>query len=83
MPPTHDVFNQSSALVGYDVADDPAMLSALRREGGGWAEEAVRELGRLAGEQLRLPAARGQAHHPEAAGVAADDVEGLGADRPG
>jgi putative acyl-CoA dehydrogenase len=49
MPPTHDVFNQSSALTGYDVADDPAMLSALRREGGGWAEEAVRELGRLAG----------------------------------
>jgi putative acyl-CoA dehydrogenase len=49
MPPTHDVFNQSPALVGYDVADDPAMLSALRREGGGWAEEAVRELGRRAG----------------------------------
>ena len=49
MPPTHDVFNQSPALTGYDVADDPAMLSALRREGGGWAEEAVRELGRLAG----------------------------------
>jgi putative acyl-CoA dehydrogenase len=49
MPPTHDVFNQSPALVGYDVADDPAMLTALRREGGGWAEEAVRELGRLAG----------------------------------
>jgi putative acyl-CoA dehydrogenase len=49
MPPTHDVFNQSPALTGYDVADDPAMLSALRREGGGWAEEAVRELGRQAG----------------------------------
>jgi putative acyl-CoA dehydrogenase len=49
MPPTHDVFNQSPELTNYDVADDPAMLSALRREGGGWAEEAVRELGRLAG----------------------------------
>jgi putative acyl-CoA dehydrogenase len=49
MPPTHDVFNQPPALAGYDVADDPAMLSALRREGGGWAEEAVRELGRRAG----------------------------------
>jgi putative acyl-CoA dehydrogenase len=49
MPPTHDVFNQAPALVGYDVADDPAMLSALQREGAGWAEEAVRELGRLAG----------------------------------
>src|SRR3954452_15704131 len=53
MPPTHDVFNQSPALVGYDVADDPAMLSALRREGGGWAEEAVRELGRRAGSARR------------------------------
>src|SRR6201995_1972042 len=49
MPPTHDVFNQSPALTGYDVADDPAMLTALRREGGGWTEEAVHELGRLAG----------------------------------
>ena len=49
MPPTHEVFNQPPALTGYDVADDPAMLSALRREGAGWAEDAVRELGRLAG----------------------------------
>jgi putative acyl-CoA dehydrogenase len=49
MPPTHEVFNQPPPLTGYDVADDPAMLSALRREGAGWAEDAVRELGRLAG----------------------------------
>ena len=49
MPPTHELFNQPPALTGYDVADDPVMLSALRREGGGWAEDAVRELGRLAG----------------------------------
>jgi putative acyl-CoA dehydrogenase len=49
MPPTHEVFNQPPALTGYDVADDPAMLSALRREGAGWAEDAVRELGRQAG----------------------------------
>ena len=49
MPPTHEVFNQPPALTGYDVADDPAMLDALRREGAGWAESAVHELGRLAG----------------------------------
>ncbi|HEX5302166.1 MAG TPA: DNA alkylation response protein, partial [Streptosporangiaceae bacterium] len=49
MPPTHEVFNQVPALTGYDVADDPALLDALRREGAGWATEAVRELGRLAG----------------------------------
>jgi putative acyl-CoA dehydrogenase len=49
VPPTHEVFNQSPALTGYDVADDPAMLSALRREGAGWATDGVRALGRLAG----------------------------------
>ncbi len=31
------------------LPDDPAMLDALRREGAGWAEDGVRELGRLAG----------------------------------
>ena len=49
MPPTHEVFNQPPALTGYDVADDPGLLAALRREGAGWAEDGVRELGRLAG----------------------------------
>ena len=49
MPPTHEVFNQPPVLDGYDVADDPAMLAALRREGAGWAEDGIRELGRLAG----------------------------------
>jgi putative acyl-CoA dehydrogenase len=49
MPPTHEVFNQVPPLTGYDVAQDPTMLDALRREGAGWAEDAVRELGRLAG----------------------------------
>jgi putative acyl-CoA dehydrogenase len=52
MPPTHEVFNQPPALAGYDVASDPAMLDALRREGAGWAEDGVRELGRLAGSAL-------------------------------
>ena len=33
MPPTHEVVNQVPPLTGYDVADDPAMLDALRREG--------------------------------------------------
>jgi len=49
MSPTHDVFNQAPALTGHDVADDPALLDALRREGAGWATDGVRELGRLAG----------------------------------
>ena len=41
MPPTHEVFNQPPALTGYDVADDPAMLSALRREGAAWARDGI------------------------------------------
>jgi putative acyl-CoA dehydrogenase len=49
MSPTHEVFNQSPTLTRYDVADDAAMLSALRREGAAWAQDSVRELGRLAG----------------------------------
>ncbi len=49
MPSTHEVFNQPPVLAGYDVAADPAMLDALRREGAGWAEDGLRELGRLAG----------------------------------
>jgi putative acyl-CoA dehydrogenase len=49
MPASHEVFNQSPELTGYDVADDPAMLDAVRREGAGWAEDGIRELGRLAG----------------------------------
>ncbi len=51
---THEVFNQPPELAGYDVADDPAMLEALRHEGAGWSEDAVHALGRLAGS------ARGQ-----------------------
>ena len=34
---THDVLNQVPPLTGYDVADDPALLSAAEREGAGWA----------------------------------------------
>ncbi len=46
---THQVQNQVPPLAGYDVADDPALLSALRREGAGWAETELHELGLLAG----------------------------------
>ncbi|MGH3194089.1 MAG: DNA alkylation response protein, partial [Streptosporangiaceae bacterium] len=49
MPATHDVLNQPPELTGYDVADDAALLGALRREGAAWATDAVRELGRMAG----------------------------------
>lgn len=62
MPPTHEVFNQPPALTGYDVADDPAMLGALRREGAGWAEHAVRDPAdrRQLGSRLRHPSRGGR-----------------------
>ena len=46
---THEVLNQVPPLTGFDVADDAALLTALHREGGGWAEAEVHELGLLAG----------------------------------
>ncbi len=46
---THEVCNQVPPLAGYDVAADPALLGGLRREGGGWAEPELHELGLLAG----------------------------------
>jgi putative acyl-CoA dehydrogenase len=48
---THEVTNQSVPLTGYDASEDPALLSALEREGAGWALDEVRELGRLAGSE--------------------------------
>ncbi|MET7757696.1 acyl-CoA dehydrogenase family protein [Streptomyces sp. NPDC005389] len=51
MPTTHEVTNQVPPLTGYDVSADPALLEALRREGAGWAETEVRELGARAGGQ--------------------------------
>jgi putative acyl-CoA dehydrogenase len=52
--PTHEVTNQPPPLAGYDASDDPELLAALRREGAGWSEPRLRELGRLAGsEQAR------------------------------
>ncbi|MFI1000511.1 acyl-CoA dehydrogenase family protein [Streptomyces galbus] len=46
---THAVTNQPPPLAPYDASEDAALLEGLRREGAGWAEEAVRRLGRLAG----------------------------------
>lgn len=48
---THDVFNQAPPLTGFSTADEPALLEALRRDGGGWGEAEVRELGARAGSE--------------------------------
>ncbi len=64
MPPTHEVFNQVPPLEGFDAADDPALLDALRREGAGWAEAEVREVGRLAGSATAQEWGRLANEHP-------------------
>ncbi|MET0319060.1 MAG: acyl-CoA dehydrogenase family protein [Rhodococcus fascians] len=48
-PATHTVFNQVPDLLPYDTSNDASLLEGLRREGGGWAEDEVRQLGARAG----------------------------------
>jgi len=45
--PTHEVFNQVPPLVGTDISTHAALVEGLHREGAGWAESEVRELGAL------------------------------------
>ena len=47
--PTHEVFNQVPNIVPFDNSHNPALIEGLHREGAGWAEPEVRELGALAG----------------------------------
>jgi len=54
VPPhaTHEVVNQSPPLEGWNVfASDRALGEALRREGGGWAEERARAFGEVVGRR--------------------------------
>jgi putative acyl-CoA dehydrogenase len=77
---THEVTNQVPPLA-RDVADDPALLEALRREGAGWAEEGLRELGTRAGSPQTQELARLANEHPpalrthDARGNRIDEVE--------
>ena len=48
---THEVTNQVPPLIGHDVAQDPALLEGLVREGAGWYAEDLHRLGRLAGTE--------------------------------
>lgn len=49
---THEVLNQATPLVGHNVfADDKVLVEALRREGGEWAEDRVREVGAFSGTE--------------------------------
>ncbi|MCC3770245.1 isovaleryl-CoA dehydrogenase [Streptomyces sp. UNOC14_S4] len=65
MSATHEVFNQAPPLTGFTTADDPALLEALRRDGGGWGEAEVRALGARAGsEEVQERARLAEAHPP-------------------
>ncbi|MGW2305257.1 acyl-CoA dehydrogenase family protein [Streptomyces sp. NPDC001809] len=65
MPTTHEVTNQVPPPTGYDVSADPALLESLRREGAGWAEAEVRELGaRAGGEQAQEWGRLAERHSP-------------------
>ena len=50
MPHTHDVTNQVPPLTA-DISTFPALLESLHREGAGWADSEVRDLGRLANSE--------------------------------
>ncbi|GAC1415005.1 MAG: acyl-CoA dehydrogenase family protein [Actinomycetota bacterium] len=47
---THDVFNQSTPLEGYNVyTSDRTLVDAVQREGGAWAQDRLNALGAKAG----------------------------------
>jgi putative acyl-CoA dehydrogenase len=54
MGPTHEVFNQSPPLVGYDLAAaDPILAKAMVREGGAWSMAHLEVFGRrMASEEV-------------------------------
>jgi hypothetical protein len=78
---THAVLNQVPPLAGYDVADDPALLAGLEREGAGWAEPGLHELGVQAGAAETAEHARLANEYPpvlrthDARGNRLDEVE--------
>jgi putative acyl-CoA dehydrogenase len=87
---THEVLNQVPPLAGYDAADDPALLQALRREvppqvaeGGSWEswQRELHELGQRAGSAPTQELARLANEHPpvlrthDARGNRIDEVE--------
>ena len=56
--PTHEVVNQAPPLVGYDVAGDDALLTAVTAYGADWVVPELHELGLLAGSAQTAELAR-------------------------
>jgi putative acyl-CoA dehydrogenase len=62
---THDVFNQSTPLEGYNVfAADAVLGEAVRREGADWAEPRLAEIGEYAGSARALALGRAANENP-------------------
>jgi putative acyl-CoA dehydrogenase len=61
---THEVTNQPSPLVDYDVAADAALVAGLREWGATWSEPELHALGRLAGSAQVGEMARVVNEHP-------------------
>lgn len=81
MSATHEVLNQVPPLVNRDVSVFPALLEGLHREGSGWAEQKVLDLGLLAGsEAVRTWSVKAEEHAPvlrthDRYGIRIDEVE--------
>jgi putative acyl-CoA dehydrogenase len=61
---THEVLNQPPLLAGHDIAQDPALLEALEREGGSGVLPELHELGLLAGAEQTQEHARQANEYP-------------------
>ncbi|MDB5936211.1 MAG: isovaleryl-CoA dehydrogenase [Massilia sp.] len=62
---THEVFNQASPFADVNLyACDPALQEALAREGAGWDDAALRELGATLGRADTLELGRVANDHP-------------------
>ncbi|MEV6260174.1 acyl-CoA dehydrogenase family protein [Streptomyces sp. NPDC051784] len=65
-PATHEVTNQAPPLAGHDVADDPVLVEAVRREGAAWHLDDLHRLGRVVGsEEAQHWADQANRHEPE------------------
>jgi putative acyl-CoA dehydrogenase len=62
---THQVLNQPPPLVDYDAfLADAALLEGVRREGAGWAEPLLHEVGRAAGSAEAIELGFAANSHP-------------------
>ena len=64
MSSTHEVTNQVPLIAGLDITTHPALVEGLHREGAGWAEAEVRDLGALGNSEAWQERGRLANEHP-------------------